>query len=568
MDMDAINQLRKDKNKRTVFDLMENDLRSTGSFNYTIYLPHSTQQERGLKFLGCQMKDEKDCTIVLRYSDLGEEDELVFEHVQDFYGYDAGITLRYYIQYLPDEQYTDLMKSYQEITDSDCLYCTLDLNLQPVSFPDSVPSTHNLIIREFSAKNFCGIQDLQITFEPEINLIIGENGSGKTSLMKGVSKWLSNLFRFVPDLTCAEIEDGDTFFTSSNQGDTTTQNNYHFPTVISGILEFQKYPISFAYSKNSAAHNPTIDSNDICNKFMTLFNHIGQPLFLLDYLSAGRAYDDVTIRQFSMDKTPFSRKDGYKDCLSAKEEETFRKAEIWCLQMELLEFQRKKPIAEYEKFKAAVLKFFQTIEPDDQPTDIHFSTKFGTMVLVQGEEEKPVYNLSDGYKFLYGMILDLMYRAALLNPQRDFPIEETEGIVLIDEIDVHLHPRWQWRVIDALRAVLPKVQFILATHSPMIISSAKYANIIRMVTPNKVTYDKDVFGSSTEDVLKFTQGSADIPEALEIIYTALQDAFDEGDMNRARYYLDGVKQKYGAESAEARKAQEYFEMNKWIGEGA
>lgn len=563
MDMDALNQLRKDQNKKTVFDLMENDLRMTESFNYTIYLPHGTQQERGLRFRECQFKEDQDCTIVLKYSDLGEEDELIFEHVQVFYGYDAGITLRYYIQYLPDKQYVELMKSYQNITDSDCLYCTIDINLQPLKKYEP----HNFAINNFVAKNFCGIQDLQISFEQNTNLIIGENGSGKTSLMKGISKWLSNLFRFVPNLTYQEIEDGDTYFTSSSQGDSTAQIEYSYPTLVGGTLEFLRHLFSFTYSKNSSAHNSDIDSDDICNKFLTLFNHDDQPLFLVDYLSAGRTYEDVTIRQFSMDKTPFSREDGYKDCLSAKEEESFRKAEIWCLQMELLEFQRKKPVEEYKKLKNAVLKFFQTIEPEDQPTDIHFSTKFGTMVLVQGDEEKPIYSLSDGYKYLYGMILDLMYRATLLNPQADFPIEQTEGIVLIDEIDVHLHPRWQWRVIDALRAVLPKVQFIIATHSPMIISSAKDANIIRLLEPDQAINISGYYGTSTDDILRFSQGSTDVPEALDGIYMTLQDAFDVGDMEKASDYLNNVRDRYGKDSPEARKAQEYYEMNKWIGEG-
>ena len=72
------------------------------------------------------------------------------------------------------------------------------------------------------------------------------------------------------------------------------------------------------------------------------------------------------------------------------------------------------------------------------------------------------------------MIGDLVRRAVLLNPQLgEKVLEETPGIVLIDELDLHLHPKWQRRIIEDLRRTFPKIQFIATTHSPFLIQSLR-----------------------------------------------------------------------------------------------
>ena len=82
--------------------------------------------------------------------------------------------------------------------------------------------------------------------------------------------------------------------------------------------------------------------------------------------------------------------------------------------------------------------------------------------------------LSDGYKNTLSMVADIAYRMAVLNPWLlDRVLTETTGIVLIDEIDLHLHPQWQQRIIGDLRTIFPKVQFIVSTHAPLVINSVK-----------------------------------------------------------------------------------------------
>ncbi len=93
----------------------------------------------------------------------------------------------------------------------------------------------------------------------------------------------------------------------------------------------------------------------------------------------------------------------------------------------------------------------------------------------------PFPALSDGYKGFLGWIADLMYHICSTCP-KDKSLTTHKGIVMVDEIDLHLHPEWQKQVLPILSKVLPNIQFIVTTHSPLIVSSVEWMNIITMVT--------------------------------------------------------------------------------------
>lgn len=90
----------------------------------------------------------------------------------------------------------------------------------------------------------------------------------------------------------------------------------------------------------------------------------------------------------------------------------------------------------------------------------------------------PVTLLSDGIRNMIGMVADIAFRATKLNPQLGEKASlETPGVVLIDEVDMHLHPEWQQVVLRNLREAFPRIQFIATTHSPQVLSSIKRSNI-------------------------------------------------------------------------------------------
>ena len=86
--------------------------------------------------------------------------------------------------------------------------------------------------------------------------------------------------------------------------------------------------------------------------------------------------------------------------------------------------------------------------------------------------------LSDGERAFIGLFTDIARRMCLLNPQfGDKIISETEGVVLVDELEAHLHPAWQKKIVKGLQAAFPKVQFIVTTHS---------SEVLREVAPQQI----------------------------------------------------------------------------------
>lgn len=101
-----------------------------------------------------------------------------------------------------------------------------------------------------------------------------------------------------------------------------------------------------------------------------------------------------------------------------------------------------------------------------------------------------IEQLSDGYKIMVAMVADIASRMAEANPYLPDPLLST-GIILIDEIDLHLHPKWQRRVVAQLNRTFPNIQFILTTHSPVILSGA--SSIAQIVQLPDVLKDGDEY---------------------------------------------------------------------------
>jgi len=101
------------------------------------------------------------------------------------------------------------------------------------------------------------------------------------------------------------------------------------------------------------------------------------------------------------------------------------------------------------------------------------------MTVRKGDKELIINQLSDGEKCLIAMVGDLARRLAIANPSLDYPLQGS-GVVLIDEIDLHLHPSWQRMIVPALIRTFPNCQFILTTHSPQIIGHVRPDSIFKL----------------------------------------------------------------------------------------
>jgi predicted ATP-binding protein involved in virulence len=200
----------------------------------------------------------------------------------------------------------------------------------------------------------------------------------------------------------------------------------------------------------------------------------------------------------------------------------------WLKTMEIAALQRGESILVLDAVKTAIancLEDCQSVRYDILEDELITTFNDGRIL--------PFRMLSDGFRNIFGMVADIAYRAAVLNPQlgRD-AAQQTSGIVLIDEIDLHLHPKWQRRVVDDLKKTFPKIQFVATTHSPFIIQSLREGELINL---DKPTATEEYENKSIEDITEYVMG-VEIPqrseryqkmmEAAQEYYRVLQDAKD------------------------------------------
>jgi predicted ATP-binding protein involved in virulence len=122
-----------------------------------------------------------------------------------------------------------------------------------------------------------------------------------------------------------------------------------------------------------------------------------------------------------------------------------------------------------QKQREMGIRAINRVLPED--AEFHSVTPEGRILFDIGGERVPTISLSDGYRSILALAGDLIWRLILAFPGSADPLLE-KGVVLIDELDIHLHPKWQREVPTVLRQIFPHLQFFVATHSPLVAAGA------------------------------------------------------------------------------------------------
>ena len=401
-------------------------------------------------------------------------------------------------------------------------------------------------------QNYKAIDELEIDLKPGVNLLIGDNGAGKTSVLEGIAVALGGLFVNVAGVSTKNIVKDDVRMNIKPIGDSSTTIEYCEP-VLAGctlhVTDEQKFTWNRIKEDVSATHTRTDDKN-VCVWMKKLTNNSETTLPLISFQSAARAWR-VRRGDFGTElkKKLDDRRCGYIGCLDSSMD--VKSIQQWCLKQEIVT-SNKGTVREYEMFKNIVASFMKELNELDVIPAIYYSPQFDELVYREDKTEMPVSKLSAGYQSLLWMIMDLAYRVCMLNPELESR-NQIRGIVLIDEIDLHLHPKWQWNVIDALRKTFADVQFIIATHSPIIISSSKEANLILLDNAQEISYLPDCYGYEVEDVLRYRQESVSRPKKVKSLIDEIEKAIDDLNFDTALTVLENLKAVLGEENSEYKK---------------
>lgn len=386
-------------------------------------------------------------------------------------------------------------------------------------------------IESIKLLNFRGYENLTVNFSPKSNIavIVGNNGSGKSTILDAIKKSLTHLSS---RLTTRSFN-GD----SIDLLEINNCNEADFATIIP-TLTLNNHPFKMELSQSKPL-KPNKDSkyeeiNVLANIFKqvnSVNNDFNFPL--LACYNVERA-NEVTTKDIEnsaeiKDNQIWDKSKAYSKSLNGKadfklffrwfkesiEEENADNSDVKALKATIKskEEELNNPILKElisdsgssSSAKALIEKYAKDINDLKLKLNSSSNLKNKTLEVVRGAiytflpgfsnlnlQLNPldltmmkngvvlsVLQLSQGEKSILALVADIARRLTLLNPKEDFPLNGT-GIVLIDEIDLHLHPEWQQLVIPRLQTTFPNIQFIITTHSPQVLTTVDVKNIIKL----------------------------------------------------------------------------------------
>jgi len=414
-------------------------------------------------------------------------------------------------------------------------------------------------IEQLTLTNFRGFEKRTFEFDQQFNLIIGNNASGKTSLIEGLERACSSFFLGIGEQHATSIGEDDIRRVARLQGDVITIEP-QFPVMIeaTGTLTNQKITWSRvlegigrrttskgAKSIRGKAENLSKLVQDGASVLLPFFSHYG----------TGRLW----VQPRDMRGNPSSEKKASESRLEGYRFSNDPRIEI----AELMRWLKRERYISLEKgsdrlgFKAAK-EGVRSCLPGC--VSVEYSVIEQTLVMeIEGKGTQPFHLLSDGQRIMIGLVADIAIKAAILNPHLgESVLSKTPGVVLIDEIDLHLHPRWQRHLVEDLKRTFPEMQFFATTHSPQVIGETPREQIIQLDADGDWKHPDQTIGLSSDEVLEFIMDASTRNEGSQEDLNRLEQLLEDANFEDARKLLHTMRKKYHGELADISAAEGYM----------
>ena len=373
--------------------------------------------------------------------------------------------------------------------------------------------------------HFRNIQKQKITFQDKnFVVLIGDNGSGKTSILEAITKAFVPALRVVNseavkecDLTNSDIQCGAAG-TSVTIGITLDGGQYVW-------TNRRRFSAQTPYENAMEQRN---DLKELKGKYTECVEKRRLPLVL--YYGTDRIIRKVPQRGHIKD---FKVTDALRNCFD--NENYFRDFYDWFKTEEDIEL---RGFRENSNFKNPKLNCVRTAleRMIKGYTNLRIELAPSRMLLTNAEGiDLQVDQLSGGYKAVLSVVADIAKRMSLANPDSSNPLEE-EAVILIDELDLHLHPRWQKTIVEDLKRTFPNCQFIISTHSPFIIQSLDAGELFDISTMQYASESEcgNYNGWSIDVIQERKMGVSPRTPAFHNYLEAFSSAVDEENVGEAK----------------------------------
>lgn len=419
-----------------------------------------------------------------------------------------------------------------------------------------------MYLERLELSNFRRFEKLNLDFHKQLTVLVGNNGVGKTAALEAAAIAIGTLFHKMENVSGLKFKNTDATLKAFSLGSTEdVQSQYPVSISATGIIGEKRG--TWTRSLNGKEKNTTIKDA----KFITSISEEYQmrlqkgdaslTLPMIAYYGTSRLWDYHREKKADTFETN-TRTNGYVDCLDGTA--NIKLMMKWFSKMTVQKYQRQEEnlglIPELDVVYSAMEQCFASVTEytdvkisfnlDTGNLDVYYTNQDGTRM------KMPLSQMSDGYKSTISLIADIAYRMAVLNPQLlGDVLTETDGIILIDEIDQHLHPAWQQRILKDLTRIFPKVQFIVSTHAPAVINSVKSENLLILKDNQAEKTAQQVYGKDVNSVLGEIMGVSERPKEVAELFDEFYKQMGAKMFDKAESVLNQIDELRDNHDAEA-----------------
>lgn len=425
--------------------------------------------------------------------------------------------------------------------------------------------------KQLTLENFRHIQWLDVSLHERLTVLVAPNGQGKTTLLDALAVLLGPFVGAFDMGKGRHIVRSDARYRGQGEG---TELEQQYPVRIEAILAGLGAPDTdtfIARELTGPRSRTTIKGAAPLARYGSqLMEQVRdlQPatLPLVSYYGTGRLWrTHKNLKRKAV--LSESRTLGYEDCLTSAS--NYFQLQEWMGKATMAVFQQRSR-GDYESSRlmeqldAVGCAVDKVLEPRGW-SGIHYNLVYEELAMKQeGQGLLPVSLLSDGVRTMVSMVADMAWRCAKLNPHLGAEAAAyTPGVVLIDEVDLHLHPEWQQQVMQSLQAAFPEVQFIVTTHSPQVLTTvprecirqlgAEWDEDQRGWKPTSTEPDFQTLGVASADTLSRIMGIDPVPDVAQArMLAAYRQAIEQGaqETPEARALRDQLVEHFGEQHPE------------------
>ena len=384
--------------------------------------------------------------------------------------------------------------------------------------------------------NLRAIETAEFRFQSEFNLIVGVNGVGKTSMLDALRVCLSAFVKQANQLRApVEAFALDDIRVGANAlgvdcyvqiGSTEHHYLIHKPREASAPQEKKAgMPREQVHDTPGKAlflgHGPTP---------VTGWEPGGRPLAVLFSTNRAVPSERAPSKSVAAGGTAAAFADAF-----ANRELQLGELAAWMRVQDTLRSERPlagRALAGFEEALSRFLPGYTNLRVD--------STKRPRLLIDHGRSTVSVRQMSDGERGTLALVLDLIRRLVQANPEMSDPVTEAEAVVLIDEIDLHLHPKWQRQIVHKLTMTFPRCQFIATTHSPQVLASVDPDQVHLLASVGIARPDRSL-GMDSNWILRHVMEADDRPENATAAIQSVERLIGKGTFEEARTAISEAK---------------------------